>query len=232
MCIIYSQLPNSSSWSELGRTEVIKNTLNPEFATKILVAYRFEEIQKLKFKIYDIDGYSPVLEHHDFLGEAECSLGQIVSSDNFVIPLQHLTNKNKGQLCIKAQEIGLLKQEVELVLGVQDLKKRFFFSKPDPFLTIYKENTLVHRTPFLKNNCNPEWTRFIVPMHALCTKKALDTNLLLQCWNYNDNGKHRMLGEVQVTTKDILKSPCTMNLTKNKVTIRKYIAYCTYSFEH
>ena len=41
-----------------------KNT--PEFATKMLIAH--QEIQKMKFKIFDIDGNSHILKNLDFMG--------------------------------------------------------------------------------------------------------------------------------------------------------------------
>jgi hypothetical protein len=65
---------------EFHRTEVIYNTHDPDFASKVQISYRFEEQQPLKFEIYDIDSPSPSLEEHDFLGVATCSLGQIISS--------------------------------------------------------------------------------------------------------------------------------------------------------
>ena len=214
MCVVYTQLPNSQTWQEHGRTEVIKNNLNPEFATKFLIGYRFEELQKLKFKIDDIDGTSAILDNHDFLGEAECSLGQIVSSGKFFIELHHPSFKSKGQLCIQAEEIsGSPKEEVEFLISGQQFKSGFF-SKPDPFLVIFKEGNLIHRTIFIKNNCNPQWPKFTVPMRALCEKNGQDAKLLLQSWNYNKNGKHKLLGEVHVTKQTICNAPQTFSLNK------------------
>ncbi len=214
MCVIYTQLPNSQTWQEHGRTEVIKNTLNPEFATKFLIGYRFEEFQKLKFKIYDIDGTSAILDNHDFLGETECSLGQIVSSGKFVTELHHPNFKGKGQLCIQAEEIsGSPKEEVEFQFSAQDLKCGFF-SKPDPFLVVYKESNLIHRTTFIKNNRNPQWPKLTIPMRSLCEKNGQDAKLLLQSWNHNKTGKHKLLGEVHVTRQHICNAPQTFSLNK------------------
>ena len=53
------------------------NTLNPQFSKSVMVDYFFEELQKLKFFIYDIDSPSSNLKSADFLGELECSLGQV-----------------------------------------------------------------------------------------------------------------------------------------------------------
>jgi copine 5/8/9 len=36
---------------QFGRTEVVKNNLNPEFVRKFIMDYYFEESQKLKFEV-------------------------------------------------------------------------------------------------------------------------------------------------------------------------------------
>lgn len=42
-------------WSEVGRTEICSNTLNPQFVSLITMFYHFEEIQYLRFEVYDAD---------------------------------------------------------------------------------------------------------------------------------------------------------------------------------
>ena len=39
--------------------------------------YRFEEAQKLRFSIYDLDNETASLGDDDFLGSIECSLGEV-----------------------------------------------------------------------------------------------------------------------------------------------------------
>ena len=56
---------------------MIKNSLNPEFAKVINMEYRFEELQKLKFSVYDIDNATDSLGDDDFLGSLECTLGEV-----------------------------------------------------------------------------------------------------------------------------------------------------------
>jgi len=51
--------------------------LNPKFSKKFLIDYYFELVQKLKFGIYDIDNKTIELSDDDFLGEFECTLGQV-----------------------------------------------------------------------------------------------------------------------------------------------------------
>ena len=80
MCVTYIQPFGESRLVEFHRTEVIHNSNEPDFASKVQMSYRFEEQQLLKFEVYDIDSPSLNLEDHDYLGVAACSLGQIVSS--------------------------------------------------------------------------------------------------------------------------------------------------------
>lgn len=40
-------------WHEMGRTEVIKDNLNPEWQKKFVVNYSFEERQEIKIDVYD-----------------------------------------------------------------------------------------------------------------------------------------------------------------------------------
>ena len=55
----------------------MKNNLNPDFAKGITLDYFFEMVQKLKFSVYDVDNATSSLGDDDFLGEMECTLGQV-----------------------------------------------------------------------------------------------------------------------------------------------------------
>uniref|UniRef100_A0A672SGQ3 Copine-5-like n=1 Tax=Sinocyclocheilus grahami TaxID=75366 RepID=A0A672SGQ3_SINGR len=48
---MYTQGVESKQWREFGRTEVIDNTLNPDFVRKYILDYFFEEKQNLRFDI-------------------------------------------------------------------------------------------------------------------------------------------------------------------------------------
>lgn len=66
---------------QLDRTEVIKSNLHPVFAKVFSLDYYFEEVQKLRFEVYDIHGtHSIGTRDDDFLGGVECTLGQVDSS--------------------------------------------------------------------------------------------------------------------------------------------------------
>lgn len=59
---------------------MIKSSLNPVFAKVLMLDYYFEEVQKLRFEVYDIHGtHSIGTRDDDFLGGVECTLGQVMS---------------------------------------------------------------------------------------------------------------------------------------------------------
>lgn len=83
MCVLYTldfDTSDSNGWQEVARTEVICDCLNPDFVTKFSLEYRFEECKELMFKVYDVDSESPDLREHDFLGQATCTLGELVAN--------------------------------------------------------------------------------------------------------------------------------------------------------
>uniref|UniRef100_A0A3B5AA16 C2 domain-containing protein n=1 Tax=Stegastes partitus TaxID=144197 RepID=A0A3B5AA16_9TELE len=96
MCVL---LMNTSGphWCEIGRTEKIQNCLNPKFSKTLLLDYYFEMVQKLRFEVYDIDSENCSLQDADFLGELECTLGQIVSSRKITRPLVKKDKRPAGK---------------------------------------------------------------------------------------------------------------------------------------
>ena len=52
-CVLYNV--STSMAKEVGRTEMVADSLNPEFVTEINVDYFFEQQQKFKVDIYDVD---------------------------------------------------------------------------------------------------------------------------------------------------------------------------------
>lgn len=50
----------SEKWINIGRTEIIPESLNPKFVKTFIVNYVFEKKQKLKFEVYDIDDFDAI----------------------------------------------------------------------------------------------------------------------------------------------------------------------------
>jgi hypothetical protein len=48
---------------------ICRDDLNPKFVRPIVMDYRFEEVQTLKFMCYDIDDVNSNLQQQDYIGE-------------------------------------------------------------------------------------------------------------------------------------------------------------------
>ncbi|NXM34660.1 CPNE1 protein, partial [Oxyruncus cristatus] len=203
LCVLL-QDAGGGRWAELDRTERIKNCQDPEFCKKLVVDYYFEKVQKLKFGVYDIDNKTFDLNDDDYLGGIECTLGQVVSSSVFTRPLELTQGKpaGKGTITISAEEIKDTRV-VYLEIEAKNLDKKDFLGKSDPFLEFYKQGDagmwqLVYRSEVIKNNLNPCWRKFSVPLQTFCGGD-FNKPVKVQCSDHDSDGSHDLIGAVQTT---------------------------------
>nr|XP_040023030.1 copine-3-like isoform X1 [Gasterosteus aculeatus aculeatus]XP_040023031.1 copine-3-like isoform X1 [Gasterosteus aculeatus aculeatus] len=212
LCVL---LMNSSGphWCEIGRTEKIQNCLNPKFSKPFVIDYYFEMVQKLRFEVYDIDSENQSLQEADFLGELECTLGQVVSSKKLTKPLvmKDKSPAGKGTITICAEE-RTDNRVVEFEVSGRKLDKKDFFGKSDPFLEFYKQAEtgwqLAHRTEVVKNNLNPMWRPFRIPLQSLCGGDV-EKSIKIDCYDYNNSGSHDFIGSFATTLAQIQQASQT-----------------------
>ncbi|XP_071369123.1 copine-3-like isoform X2 [Centroberyx affinis] len=206
LCVLLMS-SSGSHWVEVGRTETIQNCLDPKFAKTFVIDYYFEMVQKLKFELYDIDSDSYSLKDADFLGELECTLGQIVSSSKLTRPLLDKNKRpaGKGTITICAEE-KTDSRVVNFEVAARKLDKKDFFGKSDPFLEFYKQTEtgwkLAHRTEVVKYNLNPTWRPFRIPVQSLCGGDV-EKPVKVECYDYNSSGSHDFIGAFQTTLAQI-----------------------------
>uniref|UniRef100_A0A8B9NN96 Copine 5 n=1 Tax=Accipiter nisus TaxID=211598 RepID=A0A8B9NN96_9AVES len=125
-----------------GRTEVIDNSLNPDFLRKFVLDYFFEEKQNLRFDLYDVDSKMTPRLRQDFLGQAFCTLGEIVGSAGSRLekPLTGIPGKKCGTIILIAEELGNCRDVATLQFCANKLDKKDFFGKSDPFMVFYRSN--------------------------------------------------------------------------------------------
>ncbi|KAG1338572.1 Protein BONZAI 3 [Cocos nucifera] len=195
MAIIYAKKPDGML-EELGRTEVIMNTLNPAWITKFTINYHFEMVQPLVFRVYDIDTkYHNTsvkmlkLNEQDYLGEASCALSEIVTKHDRSLTLK-LKYRNSppdvhlGTITVHAEETVASRTAVEMILRCSHLENKDVFSKSDPFLRISRVVESGISIPVCKTEENP---------------------LIIECFDFNANGKHEHLGELQGSMAELEK---------------------------
>uniref|UniRef100_A0A7N6BLF5 Copine-3 n=1 Tax=Anabas testudineus TaxID=64144 RepID=A0A7N6BLF5_ANATE len=209
LCVLL-QSTGGDKWIELGRTEQVKNCSSPSFSERLRVDYQFETVQNLKLAVYDIDNSTSNLNDDDYLGGVELTLGQIVASKTLTRPLQLKKNKpaGKGTITVTAEEIKD-NRAIELELAAKNLDKKDTFGKSDPFLEFFKQGDsgkwqLVHRTEVVKNNLNPSWKKFTVPLQTFCSSD-LNRSLKVDCSDHDSDGSHDLIGSFTTTVSDLQK---------------------------
>uniref|UniRef100_A0A8C8SIC7 Copine 8 n=1 Tax=Pelusios castaneus TaxID=367368 RepID=A0A8C8SIC7_9SAUR len=209
-CVLYTQGIGNKEWREFGRTEVIDNTLNPDFVRKFIMDYFFEERENLRFDLYDVDSKSPNLSKHDFLGQVFCTLGEIVGSQGILFFLMQMT------CCFCANK----------------LDKKDFFGKSDPFLVFYRSNedgsfTICHKTEVVKNTLNPVWQAFKISVRALCNGDY-DRTIKIEVYDWERDGSHDFIGEFTTSYREMSRGQSQFNVyevinPKKKGKKKKYI---------
>ncbi|XP_076869417.1 copine-4 isoform X2 [Brachyhypopomus gauderio] len=206
-CVVL-KMQSHGQWLEVDRTEVLRSSINPTFSKIFTVDYYFEEVQRLRYELYDISNNHNGMRDADCLGAMECTLGQIVSQRKLSKALlKQSSTGGKSTITITAEELTGNDDYVELSFSARKLDDKDFFSKSDPFLEIYRVNDdatqqLVYRTETVMNNLNPVWKTFKTSLNCLCSG---DHERLLKCtvWDWDSNGKHDYIGEFEATFKEM-----------------------------
>lgn len=222
MAVVYTK-SKDGALEELGRTEVVLNSLNPMWFTKLIINYQFEVVQTLVFRVYDVDTqFHNVdvkmlkLDEQQFLGEATCSLSEIVSKSNrsLTLDLVHreesiksTRSQNLGELTVHAEELSSSKIAMEIIFRCSDLEYKDLFSRSDPFLVISKivEGGIsipICKTEVVKNDLKPKWKSVFLNIQQVGSK---DNPLTIECFNFNSNGKHDLIGKIQKSLADLEK---------------------------
>eukprot|EP00066_Takifugu_rubripes_P001801 XP_003963250.1 PREDICTED: copine-5-like [Takifugu rubripes] len=238
LVVLYTQGVECKQWREFGRTEVIDNTLNPDFVRKFILDYFFEEKQNLRFDVYDVDSKSPDLAKHDFLGQVHCTLGEIVGSPasrlekslgggSFSINDQRggpygavsaggIPGRKCGTIILSAEELGNCRDCATMQFCANKLDKKDFFGKSDPFMVFYRSNedgtfTICHKTEVMKNTLNPVWQAFSIPVRALCNGDY-ERTIKVEIYDWDRDGSHDFIGEFTTSYKELCRGQGQSNV--------------------
>ncbi|TKS71224.1 Copine-9 [Collichthys lucidus] len=244
--VLYLQGLGTKEWREFGRTEVIDNTLNPDFVRKFVLDFFFEEKQNLRFDVYNVDTRSSNLSKHDFLGQMFCTLGEIIGSTgsrlertlslslslSVSLSPSGIPGKKCGTIIFTAEELSNCRDIATMQLCANKLDKKDFFGKSDPFLVFYRSNedgtfTICHKTEVIKNNLNPVWQPFTIPVRALCNGDY-DRTVKVDVYDWDRDGSHDFIGEFTTSYRELSRGQSQFNVyevlnPKKKGKKKKYV---------
>ncbi|KAH9617556.1 hypothetical protein KSS87_013852 [Heliosperma pusillum] len=222
MAVLYMK-GRDGKLEELGRTEVVLNSLNPTWINKITVTYHFEILQNLVFRVYDVDTqFHGVdvkmlkLDEQQYLGEAECGLSEVVTKSNRLVTLDLVQHdevmrtphpRSCGKLTVHAEESMNSKTAIKMKLRCSELENKDLFSKSDPFIVISRitESGIsvpICKTEVIKDDLNPTWEPVYLNTQQVGSK---DSPLTIECFNFNSNGKHDFIGKTVKSLADLEK---------------------------
>ncbi|XP_067929315.1 copine-8-like isoform X2 [Watersipora subatra] len=225
ICVLYMCEFGNNNYFEVGRTEKIKDTLNPDFVKKFILEYRFEEQQKLRFLIVDSDEAGD-LSAAEFLGQLECSLGEVVASGATTRSLKAKgCTHDCGSILVRCEEVIACNDVLNIKLRGTKLDKKDTFGKSDPFLVFSKVNedqsyTAVHKTEVIKNTLDPVWREISVSVSALCNGDV-NRSLKVQCFDWDSDGSHDLIGEFLTNVAELSVANRTFELKNSKKAHKK-----------
>nr|CAB3233484.1 copine-8-like [Phallusia mammillata] len=218
MVVMYTQGIGSKEWREFGRTEIIWNNLNPDFVKKFVVDYFFEERQAMRFDVYDVDSKSANLSKHDFLGQAFCTLGEVVGSagSKYSTPLRGVSSQDHGKIIISAEELDSSKDVIFMEFNGRKLDKKDLFGKSDPFMVFCRCNednsfTVCYKTEVIKNTLNPNWKLIEVPVRTICNGDH-DRTIKVEVYDWDRDGGHDLIGIFTTSVNKLKRGPGVDNV--------------------
>lgn len=218
-CIVSIRQPWNNTFHEIGRTECIYNTLNPEWERKITVDYNFEATQHIRFEVLDRD----MNGSYELLGVFRTTLSQLVAhaSRQYIGSLKGDSNRiDYGKMIIVTLEVSNCKQVIELKLAAENLAKQSWWFKNDPFLVICRWNdddsySVVAKTNIARTTQHPDWYALLMRATGLCNGD-LDRTIWIVCYDYRLNGRHRFIGECYTSLRTIIINAAPLELVSGK----------------
>ncbi|CAD8090802.1 unnamed protein product [Paramecium primaurelia] len=184
----------NNQWSEVGRTEIIKDNLNPNFSKSFIIEYYFECQQPLKFTCNDDDGHG----QYDFIGSAETTLASIAGARDQLVML-NLTNgqKKTGVLIVRADQVRIINDKIIMQISADNLPDTRFlpWHSTSPFFRLYRirkdtnQSLLVYESEPIKSNLKPIWKRLDIQAQKLCNGDYF-MPIRIEIWDYRTSGNH------------------------------------------
>lgn len=230
--VVYQRDDDNDEWKETGRTENIKNNLNPNWQETLVVNHKPGRGQ-VKFQIFDLD----MITKADPMGEFITSMDQVLSAPGKEVMCRLRDPKGKKvkegkpepKLWIWAEGLPFDKEMVTLECQGLKLDKKDTFGKSDPWLKIskYMDNNQwigVHKTEFIKNNCDPKWKPFTISFAKLCNGNQ-DKPLKFEVYDHDNSNKHELIGQFHITLRNLLIAPAKYPLINEKIKAKKGAKY-------
>ena len=215
-----TRLPSIANETEIGRTEVLRDSSNPEFVSPFRADFVFEEEQQFCVRVYDEDAQNnPDLKKHDYLGGMHFTLGQLMGAkgNSLAKPL----GRGNAYIVLQGEQVLTDDSEfLEFQLSGKGLKNMDgIFGKSDPYYVFKRINpdnmtwSTVHKSDVIMNDLNPVWHTERVSLSRLCNGDK-NRHLQIHLLDWDRNGSHDDMGFVETTIEQMLTCPISWQVMK------------------
>lgn len=214
-CIVYMKGPLDNDWKEVGRTEIVANHLHPEWVTRINIYYHFEEIQLIKFAVYDVDtsfhssdSKDLDLRKQDFLGEVETQVALIVKNSGYWQgKLIRKSGNARGNITVHTEEVANANGVVCMNLRCSNLQNPGMMGTRNPFIRLSKlredgKYINCYRSEVRMNNLNPIFSE-IKGTSVQLANGDFYRPMKIEVLDWKKDGNHYFVGECEVSLQQL-----------------------------
>uniref|UniRef100_A0A3P9Q9R6 Copine family member 9 n=1 Tax=Poecilia reticulata TaxID=8081 RepID=A0A3P9Q9R6_POERE len=135
---------------------------------------------------------------------------------NYYFSDSGIPGKKCGSIVFTAEELSNCRDIATMQFCANKLDKKDFFGKSDPFLVFYRSNedgtfTICHKTEVIKNNLNPVWQSFTIPVRALCNGDY-DRTVKVDVYDWDRDGSHDFIGEFTTSYRELSRGQSQFNV--------------------
>jgi len=191
----------------LGKTEVVKNSLDADWATTFFVDFELGQPANILVKIFD-----KVSEgDNKSMGSCLFNIGATLGAKGNTKAKKIQDDGGKIYLRVeKAKEFGFLRLKMA---GEELANLDGWFNKSDPFYQFRKKDqgfrgsewNIVHKSEYIKDNLDPEWDEAQIDLGALCGGDH-DQILYLDLYDNESSGEHELMGQIETSVNGLLES--------------------------
>jgi len=223
---LYNDSQVKKTWEKIGSTEKIKNEDNPIFEKSFLIDYHFENVQKLRFVVVDVDtDTDDDFSKNEFIGYCDKTIGDLISGrENGIYTTQLLNTMPNGMnfknskpkkssiipsICIRIKEVVNTGGTIVMDISGIGLDKKDTFGKSDPFIVVSRIETdgslvQVYKSEVIKNTLDPKWKTIEIDEVKFNSCNP-DGMLLWEVFDWDKNSDNDIIGNFKASTRMILE---------------------------
>lgn len=225
----YLKITCTRHHNEIGRTE-ITHSLQPSWITTIVFDDYIPNInQYITVELFNISSSDYLL------GSSQFHLQESLKKTSNGQTQEEILDSNRGSILLFTEQYFENNATISIQLrcvNVKRIQRLLMMTRCNPFFIIYKKRFYpligttrwqpIYRSNHIKNHHHPLWKEFTIGLNQFCDDEKDRYNVKIELHNYQKNGNHRFIGELE-TSLNMLQKCVTNN---GNADLKKSIDFC------